>query len=69
MSVNSGDIGFCHYAGHTSGMVLTWDGDTVISVDCGSGDYETCVYADECEFYQRHPVGFVRSYPLKDRST
>lgn len=61
----TGDIGPCPYVGHTGCMIITWEDNTVISVDCAGGDHETCGYADRCELYQRHPVGFVQTYPLK----
>lgn len=64
----SGDFGLCPYLGHTSAMTLTWEDDTVIAVKCAAVDHEICGYSDECEFYQRHPVGFVQTYPLKNKS-
>lgn len=63
MSVCSGDLGFCPYLGHSTGLLLTWDGDTVVSVECAGADHETCGYSDVCELYQRRPVGFVQHYP------
>jgi len=68
MRTNSGDTGFCHYAGHSGSVLLTWDGNTVISVKCGFGSHETCGYADKCELYQRHPVGYVQTFPVKNSS-
>lgn len=62
---NSGDIGFCPYAGHTGSIVLTWDNNTVVSVECGCGDHKTCGFSAKCELYQRRPVGFVQTYPSK----
>lgn len=66
---SSGDTGFCLYTNQSTGIILNWDDDIVTSVDCGSGNHLTCGYADECELYQRHPVGFIQTYPLKDKST
>ena len=63
MATMSGDDGFCKYAGHTGTVHLTWEGDTVVKVECGFGDYKTCGHAHECELYQRHPVGFTQTYP------
>lgn len=63
--LNSGDVGFCKYEGHSAAMVLTWDDDIVVYVDC---QYKICGYANQCEMYQRHPVGFHRVYPLSQKS-
>lgn len=63
--LNSGDVGFCEHDGHTIGMLLTWDDNTVLDVDC---QYKTCGFADRCELYQRHPVGFKKIYPLSKGS-
>ena len=60
---NSGDFGFCPYLGHTGAVIVTWDGDTVVSVECSGGDHKTCGLSDKCELYQRRPVGFVQTYP------
>ncbi len=60
---SSGDIGYCPYVGHTGSIELTWDNDTVVSVKCGFGDHKTCGFSNECELYQRRPVGFVQAYP------
>lgn len=62
---NSGDVGYCKYNKQTSSMLLTWDENTVIKVDC---DYKTCGYADQCEMYQRHPIGFQRIQLSTDSS-
>ena len=62
---NSGDVGFCYKEGHTSSMLLTWDGDVVVDIDC---PYKTCGFANQCEMYQRHPVGFKQNYPSSERS-
>lgn len=64
----SGDLGFCPYVGHSGSVNLTWKDNTVIAVECGFGNHETCGYADKCELYQRRPVGFVQTYPQKDKS-
>ena len=66
---SSGDTGFCLYTNQPTGIILNWDDDTVTSVDCGSGNHQTCGYADQCELYQRRPVGFVQTYPLKGKSS
>lgn len=63
MAIMSSDLGFCRYAGHSGAVNITWDGDTVVKVECGFGDYKTCEYADTCELYQRHPIGFTKTYP------
>lgn len=63
MSTMSGDTGFCQYAGHTGSVTITWDRNTVVNVECGFGDYKTCGYADVCELYQQHPVGFTQTFP------
>ena len=65
---SSGDTGFCPYVGHSGSIILNWDDDIVVSVECGFGNHETCGYANKCELYQRRPVGFVQTYPLKDKS-
>lgn len=65
--MNSGDIGFCKYAGHSGSVLITWDGDTVVDVQCGFGDYKTCGYADQCDLYKRHPVGFTQTYPKSEK--
>lgn len=64
----SADFGICPYVGHSGSVNLTWDGNTVIAVECSFGNPKTCGYADKCELYQRRPVGFVQTYPLKDKS-
>lgn len=51
----SGDVGFCRLAGHTSALIRTWENNTAISIDC---DFKTCGYAEVCEMYQRGPVGY-----------
>lgn len=61
--LNSGDAGPCKYAGHTIGVLLTWDNHTVVDVDC---QYKICGYANQCELYNRHPVGFHQVYPLSE---
>lgn len=66
---SSGDTGFCHYTNQNIGIILNWDDNTVTSVDCGSGNHKTCGYADECELYQRRPVGYVQTYPKKEELT
>lgn len=60
MAVCTSNIGFCPYLGHTNSVIQTWDGDTVVSVECaGPGaDHKTCGYADVCKLYQQRPVGF-----------
>lgn len=63
--LNSGDVGFCHKVGHTSSMLLTWDDNVVIDIDC---PYKTCGFADQCEMYQRHPIGYVTTYPSSKQS-
>lgn len=62
---NSGDIGYCAYVGHTGCIELTWDDNTVVSVECEFGDHNTCGYSNECGLYQRRPVGFIQTYPAK----
>ncbi len=57
MQMNSGDIGYCPFVGHTDSMIVTWENDTVVDIDC---DYRICKHTKTCEMYQRHPVGFVR---------
>lgn len=56
----SGDIGYCKMAGHTMGLIRTWENNIIVSVDCGIGDYthKNCGYADVCEMYQRKPIGY-----------
>lgn len=66
--MSSGDTGFCPYIGHSGSVLLTWNNNMVVSVECSFGNHETCGYSDRCELYQRHPVGFVQTYPLKDKS-
>lgn len=51
----SGDVGFCQAAGHTSAITRKWKDGIVISVDC---NHETCGFADECEMYQHKPIGY-----------
>lgn len=52
----NGDIGFCEYEGHTIGILVEWEDDTVISVDC---PYKTCGYSGSCKLYNRRPIGYV----------
>ncbi len=59
----SGDIGFCPYAGHSGSVILIWGDNKVASVECSFGNHESCGYADNCELYQRKPVGFTQSRP------
>lgn len=65
---NSADIGFCPYVGHTSSVILTWQQDKVIAVECACGDHETCGFSDVCELYQRRPVGFTHTPSVKENS-
>ena len=65
---SSGDTGLCPHVGHSGSIILNWDDNTVVSVECGFGNHETCGYANKCELYQRRPVGFVQTYPSKDKS-
>lgn len=61
---SSGDIGYCQLLGHSTGIILTWDNDNnVISVDC---NHETCGYSQSCELYQKRPVGFHQTYPIRE---
>ncbi len=64
---SSGDTGFCPYAGHSGSVILTWNDNMVISVECSFGNHETCGYANKCELYQRRPVGYVQTYPQTDK--
>lgn len=57
---SSGDVGYCRYAEHPIGIIRTWDGHTVIEVDC---DHLHCRYDKACELYQRAPVGFTQTFP------
>ena len=61
---STSDVGFCKRAGHTGSVVISWEGDTVVGVECGFnyGDYKICKFADTCELYNRHPVGFIRTH-------
>lgn len=62
----SGDVGFCHYTEQPRGLIITWDSDNrVISVDC---EHNLCGYADRCELYQAHPVGYTQSFPISRTS-
>ena len=61
----TGDTGFCPYLGSTGLMTITWEDDTVISVDCAVDDCASCAFSKVCELYQRHPVGFVKPHPMK----
>ena len=54
-------IGYCRYLGHSTGLLITWDGNRVVEVDC---DHAKCGYASSCDLYQRHPVGYEESCPL-----
>lgn len=65
---NTGDVGFCPYVGHSGGMIITWEDNTVISVECSAENHEVCGYSETCKFYQRHPVGFVKTFPLSNGS-
>lgn len=56
----SGMVGYCHYIKTNRGIEVEWDGSTVISVKC---EHEICGYADVCEAYKQHPVGFVQVFP------
>lgn len=57
---SSGDIGYCHYKKSSRGILIDWDGDTVIAVDC---DYDICGFSCSCDLYNRRPVGFTQTYP------
>lgn len=57
--LSSGDFGFCKLAGHTGSVLLTWDNNTVVKVECSLGNHTTCQYATTCELYNRKPVGYV----------
>lgn len=64
---SSGDIGFCPYVGHSGSIMLNWDDDTVVSVECGFGNHETCGYASKCELYQRRPSWICSNIPIKEQ--
>ena len=66
MSVCSGDIGFCPYAGHTGAVLVTWEGKEPVELDCSSGDYRACGLTEICPLYKKYPVGGVRPYPGPD---
>ena len=64
MSICSGNVGFCHEKGHPIGIVITWDNDNnVIGVDC---NHATCGYSDNCELYQKYPIGYHQDCPNED---
>lgn len=54
--LSNGDVGFCEFAHHSIGIVVTWDGDRVVAVDC---EHEICGLAEHCALYQKHPVWFT----------
>lgn len=58
---NTGDTGFCRHAGHSGTVELTWEGNTVIDIACGFGNPKTCEYSDQCELYNRRPIGFTKT--------
>ena len=66
---SSADLGFCPLVGHSGSVLLTWEDDAVVSVECSFGDNKTCKFVNECELYQRHPVGFVQKYPSQESSS
>ena len=45
MQMNSGDIGYCPFVGHTDSMIVTWENDTVVDIDC---DYRICKHTKTC---------------------
>ena len=57
---SSGDCGYCHYKKVGRGVEIEWLGAKVVAVEC---EHEICGYADVCEIYKRHPVGFVQTFP------
>ena len=65
----SADIGFCPLVGYSGSVLLTWNDNSVVSVECSFGDYKTCRFADKCELYQRRPVGFIQKYPSDESSS
>lgn len=66
MPTCTGAVGFCHYKGHSIGLLLTWEGNKVVAVSC---DYQACGYAARCELYKQRPVGFVQTVPSSRGST
>lgn len=61
---NSGDVGYCHLHDKTMGVIVSWDNNrTITKVDC---DHESCGYSHTCKFYQKHPVGFHETYPIRE---
>lgn len=52
---NTGDVGYCSYAGHAIGIIRTWKSGIVVSVDCA---HEFCLISEKCKLYQHAPVGF-----------
>lgn len=67
-NLHSGDLGFCRLVGHSGTVTLTWEGNTVVNVECGFGDPKTCEYSSTCELYNRRPVGFIQTYPIDEDS-
>ena len=56
----SGDVGYCNRLGHSIGVLIGWENNTVVSLDC---QHETCGYSQVCDLYKRHPIGFTKEYP------
>ena len=58
--VNSSELGFCENAGHSGDVIITWENDKVVELECGFGNRKTCKFADSCELLNRHPIGSVQ---------
>jgi len=49
------DAGYCHYLGHVRGIVVAWENNTVVDIDC---EYQTCGLSSYCKLYNKHPIGY-----------
>lgn len=58
MVLSSGSVGYCEKLGKPVGIIISWNDNTVIDLDC---DHKTCGYTQICKFYQRYPIGFKQA--------
>lgn len=64
-TLSSGDTGYCDYENRAIGIVITWEDNKVVAVDCC---HSICGHADYCKLYNRYPVGFIQDFPISRTS-
>lgn len=47
--LHSGAVGYCQMQGENRGVLIIWDGQKVIDVNC---EHKTCGHSEYCKLYQ-----------------